>query len=231
MTANPVFGASLDSEDVEQAMIAHLQKWMPTYIAEVRRQKDPEGKRWPKGVPGIRSYDIDVTELAAHKWPESQLPCVIVGSPGEDDDPRVEGDRRVTAFYGVTILCVASGGGKDPEANSKALARLYGSAARMAIMQHPDLGEFANGVGMRAERNDTISRGVEASRSLAGSARAYVVEVENVVDVGAGPLEPLEDPETPPEDWPTVKKDGGSADVRPGADAVELLREGGFFED
>lgn len=212
-----VFGPSIDSDDVERAVIAHLEAWLPTYVAEIRRIKDPESKRWPDGIEDIRSFSV--THYEGH-WPENQLPAVIVQSPGEVDDPRIEEAGRVIGYFGASILCVAEGGDEE---DSKILARLYASAVRMAMIQHPDLGDFANGVGMGPELNDAITRGVEAERSLAGSVRRYVLEVENVVNAREGPLEPLEDPEKPPEGWPEVKKGGGSV-------TVSALRSNGFFD-
>lgn len=227
-----IFGRSLDSEDVEQAVIAHLDYWLPTYIPEIRRQKDPDAERWPNGVAPIASVARDVTDDAGHRWPEDQLPCVIVSCPGEEEDPTMFGNGRVDAAYGLAILCVAEGYDED---ESKALARLYGSAVRMAIMQHPDLGAggepFAEGVRMTPERNDAIKRGVDAQRNLAGSLRGFVIGVPEVLQATEGPQEALEDPEDPPEEWPEVKEDGGSVEVEQGASKVELLREGGFFEN
>jgi hypothetical protein len=215
-----IFGPSIDSDDVERAVITHLQSWLPIYIPAIRRIKDPNNERWPEGVAAIRSYSV--THYEGH-WPENQIPALVVQSPGEVDDPRTEEDGRVIGFFGVSIMVVCEGGGEDPEDDAKTLSRLYASAIRMAMMQHPDLSGFSNAVGMGPELNDAITRGVEAERSLAGSVRRYVVEVENVVNLKEGPLEPLEDPEAPPDGWPHVKEGGATA-------TVDALRSNGFFD-
>lgn len=227
-----IFGPSIDSEDVENAVIAHLQAWMPTYIAEQVRVKDPEGKRWPNSVEEIRQYAVSHSDAVANKWPEDQIPMIVVQSPGEAEDPRVAGDNTVISSYNVTLMAVAEG---MDEEDSKGLARLYASAARQAMIQHPDLSAgtatgFANAVGMGPEGTDVINRGVEASRSLAGTARLYVVEVHDVLLADGGPLKPqtakeLAEGDEPPA-WPTVKEDGGSVTVSKKA----ALEAGGFFE-
>lgn len=231
-----IFGPSLDSSDVEAAVIAHLEAWMPTTIAEIRRQKDPKGERWPKGVAPVRSYDVSHAAAAADKWPESALPIIIAQSPGMDEDPFVDGEGKVRAIYGIIVTAIASGNTME---NSKALGRLYAAAARMAILQEPALAAgtetpFALGVRMGAERNVPVRRGVDAERNLMAVSIPFMVEVAGILDTQGGPLKPqsAEELETdePPEEWPTVAEGGGEIDaIEQGEDAVEKLREGGFF--
>lgn len=215
-----IFGITLDGADVERALLAHLEAWMPTYIAEVRRQKDPAGTLWPDGVDEIGAYAR--RHFAAENWPEDQLPCLIAHSPGMPDEPRQEGDGKTNARYAIDLLAIAEGGGDDSEGDAKELGRLYASAARMAVMQHPDLGGFASGIALGREEVYPVRKGIEAERNLMAVAVRYVIEVESILDVTGGPPEPLDDPEVEPDPWPTVKEGGGSV-------KVEALREGSFF--
>lgn len=220
-----VYGEILDSADVEAALIAHLRAWMPYTIPYVRKIKDPEGKKWPAGVAEIREYGVSHAEAAAHKWPEDQLPMLVAQSPGMEDAPVVEGDGDVAATYGVVLTAIASSITME---DAKELARLYASAARLAIMQNPALDggtgdAFAEHVAMGAERNAQIRRGVEAERNLMAVSVPYLIGVPSILNVTAGPVELPEDPEAEPEDFPTVKEGGGSA-------TVDALTEKGFFE-
>lgn len=223
MTA--IFGPSIDSSDVERAVQSHLEAWMPTQIAEILRVKDPLETRWTHtSIPAIRSYRV--SHLATpQKWPEDQLPTIVIGSFGEVRAPRLEEEGRVVAWYSATVLCIAQG--RDEE-DSKELSRLYAGAVREAIMQHRDLSGFSNGVTMGPESNSPVTKGVEAERSLHGCARPYVVEVENVLDLDEGPNLPLPDPFDPPEAWPVGKTT--SIEVRSGQDAVDELRDNGHFD-
>lgn len=231
-----VFGPTLDSADVEAAVLAHLRAWMPTTIPEVRRQKDPDSKLWPEGVEAIREYTVSHASAVAHKWPEDQLPMLIAESPGMEGDPYEQGDGTVSAIYGIMVTAIASGA---TIADTKALARLYASAARMAVMQEPSLKaggdtEFASGIAMGAERIVPVRRGVEAERNLLAVTVPFLIEVDGILNVSGGPLKPQTDEEIaeglePPE-WPNVKEGGGSVEIDQGEDKVALLRSGGFFE-
>jgi hypothetical protein len=232
MTDLAVFGPSIDSSDVEAAMLAFLPKWMPTYVERQRRRKDPEAKRWAlDAIEPPRSYRV--THLATEKWPEDQLPCIIVRSPGMIADPDVNGDGSVDGTFGLTLFAIAEG---IDEEDSKLLSRLYGRAAAEAIMQHPDLASdafpdgFASHTGMGAEENAPLTRGVEAERSLAVVSIRFAVVVQAMMSVWGGPAEPLPDPTKEPAD-PHVGKTTHIA-VDQGADKVALLRDGGsFFEE
>lgn len=221
----PVYGEILDSADVEAALIAHLRAWMPATIQYVRKIKDPTGEKWPEGVAEIREYGVSHAAAAAHKWPEDQLPMAVAQSPGMEDAPVVEGDGNVAATYGIVLTVIASSITME---DAKELARLYASAARLAIMQNPALDAgtgvpFAEHVSMGAERNVQIRRGVEVERNLMAVSVPYLIGVPTILNVTAGPVELPEDPEVEPPDWPTVKAGGGSA-------KVDSLTESGFFD-
>lgn len=221
-----IFGPSIDSADIEQAVQAHLRAWMPTEIAEMLRVKDAELERWPNGVLPIRAYRI--SHLATpQKWPEDQLPTVVIGSPGETDRPRIEESGQVVAKFAAIVLCIAAG---YDEADAMELARVYSSAARQAMLQHPSLGNRVSCTDMGPESNAPITKGVEATRHLHGCARPFEIEVEGVLDVFEGPAEPLPDPGDAPAGWPKVKEGGTHVEVRSGKAALDELRDNGHFD-
>lgn len=225
-----VWGSLLDGADVERALIAHLKFWMPSASAYVRKVKDPAAERWPEREDGtfiapIREYGVSHADAVAQKFPEDQLPMLIAQSPGMEDDPVVEEGGRVSAIYGVALSAIASSVTAE---DAKELARLYASAARLAIMQNPQLDAgtgdaFAEHVRMGRERNGQIRRGIEGERNLMICTVPYLIAVPAILDVSGGPLVPPEDPEEDVEDWPTVKEGGGSA-------VVDSLTESGFFD-
>lgn len=221
-----VYGPIIDGADVEAALIAHLRHWMPSMIEAVRKSKDPEGEKWkPGAVDEIREYRQSHADVASEHFPEDQIPLIIAQSPGMEGDPVTEGDGAVAAIYGIMVSAIASSVTME---DTKELARLYASAARLAIMQAPQLdagtGEFfACGVSMGAERNGQVRRGIEAERNLMVVTVPYLIEVPEIMNVTGGPLEAPEDPEEEPPEWGQVKEGGGSA-------TVEALTESGFFE-
>lgn len=225
-----VWGPLLDGADVEQAVIAHLKHWLPAAISYVRKAKDPDEEKWPKREDGnyvepIRGYSVSHADAVAMRFPEDQLPLIVAQSPGHEDDPVVEEGGRVSAVYGIALSAIAS---SVTEEDAKELARLYASAARLAILQNPALDAgtgdaFADHVEMGRERNGQIRRGVEGERNLAICTIPYLIAVPSIMDVSGGPLDAPEDPEEEAPDWPTVKEGGGSA-------TVDALTEAGFFE-
>lgn len=220
-----VWGPILDGSDVERALLAHLRFWMPSATAYVRKAKDPDKERWPDGIAAIREYGVSHADAAAQKWPEDQLPMLIAQSPGMEEDPVVEEGGRVSAVYGVALSAIASSVTAE---DAKELARLYAAAARLAIMQNPQLDAgtgdfFADHVRMGRERNGQVRRGIEGERNLMICTVPYLIAVPAILDVSGGPIVAPEDPDEETPDWPTIKEGGGSA-------VIESLTETGFYE-
>jgi hypothetical protein len=213
-----IFGPIIDETDVERALLLHLEGWMPTYLPYVVRAKDPNGNRFPKGAPEVASFTW--RDVVGQKFPEDQLPMLLARGIGEFDDPDTEGDGVVNSRYVIYLIAVCSGFDRD---EAREAARLYASAAQLAITQHEDLGGFAAGVRMQQGGRYPITSG-EGDRFLSAVYRPYVVEVDETMKTSAGPLAPLEHPEVEPDPHPRVKAGGGSA-------TVDALAAGGFFDD
>lgn len=204
-----VFGQVIDGDDVEAAAIAHLKAWMPTYVAEVVRQKDPTKKLWPKGVAAVAEYAL--VHAANENWPEDRLPMLLFFSPGLADEPVAREDGLTDATYQLTVTSITSG---FDTADAKRLGRVYSSAAMMALMQHPALGEFgAAHIRWTDLRNFPITRGLEAERNLMAVAAMYEVVVEGVLLTSGGVAEPLAEPDKAPDEWPTVVVGGPDVEV------------------
>jgi hypothetical protein len=236
MTAGDLFGISIDGDDIEAALLAFLRRWMPTYLPAIVREKDPEGKLWPGGVgdpaklgkPAVLPIrEFTVKHAAEEKWPEDQLPMLLAYSPGFAAPPVRHGNGQVDASFLINVTAIASGVDID---DTKKLARVYASAANLAIVQKPDLEGIATATDWVDMKNFPVTRGVEAERNLMAVANVYVITIEGILNHQAGPPDPLEEPDVSPGPLPKVKEGGGSADVRPGKAAVERLREGGHFD-
>lgn len=191
MTVN-VFGEILLGSDVEQAVIANLQTWFPTYLAEVERQESLDAQ----SIPLPRSYDT-VNEF--RKWPENQLPAVIVVSPGLAEVPLTEGDGRTRATWVVGIGVVVSARDKRSTGN---LAKLYAAVVRALMMQQQSLGGIGMGSTWRHETYTDIP--ADDERTLGACQVIFEVECGDVVSQSKGLPAPPEDPYTDP-DWPTVE--------------------------
>src|SRR3954463_13420771 len=99
-----VFGTVISDDVVELATVNTLRTWVSTYLSEVERQRDLDPgyyTRPPQGSITTRS-DFD-------KWPEEQLPAIIVVAPGIPDDPvKQSGHGVYRASYDIGVVCVVS---------------------------------------------------------------------------------------------------------------------------
>jgi hypothetical protein len=152
--------------DVEAATIATLQKWLPTYLAETARQHDLTRIATPKSWATASAYD---------RWPEQQLPAIIVSAPGTEGDPRVDGDRVYAADYElrVTAEVIARHGNE-----ARLLGQLYAGAVRVAMMQRRSLGDGMRVTDWRGESNTTLE--IVDRRTRFGAQNIFRVAVPNL---------------------------------------------------
>lgn len=194
MTDADVFGPSIGKLEVQDAVVAHLSDWMPTYLGREVRKHSLDA------LPAIRRY---VNRLSFAKWPEDQLPLVIVNVPGIVKGSTVnEGDGSVSKAYRLELGVLVSG--RDEEATRK-LIGYYGVSLHDAVLQHQSLGGFAEFTDLVDEDYGAFAaaKGEERTRGSVGF--EFTVGVRNVLNRFAGPSEPLEEPEEEPGDRPTVE--------------------------
>lgn len=191
--SDAIFGSLVTGTDVEQAALDTLQTWSPTYLAWVERHTG----RAAQSVPAPRSW---ITSADFTRWPEEQLPSVLLLSPGLAEEPSRDGRGSIRAKFALGVAVVVSA--RD-RAETDALAKLYVAAFRAAILQHPSLGGFAEGVEWLDERYDALPGDPKRRRTLAAGQLAFRVDVRGVVEPGTGPTSPSPTPYEPQPD-PTV---------------------------
>jgi hypothetical protein len=189
-----VFGTIITGGDVEQAAIAWLKWWLPTYLREMERITSR-----PVGV--LESPFSWSTSNRFDRRPDRQLPAAVVISPGLAGKPARAGDGSISAWWRIGIAIIVRGADQE-DANE--IVKLYGAAIRTLAVQRPAFSSdvhpdgFANGCELVDESYDDVPTNylpVGAS-----------VEVDLNVQVGgishalAGPSAPAPDPV----DWPTV---------------------------
>lgn len=183
MSAGNVFGPIVTGKHVRTAMRAHLQAWLPSYVAEVGR----EDGRLGSDLPLPRSY-VSALDLVNGKFTEDQMPSCVIVAPGLITEPVKRGGAFITT-WAVSVGCVVSG--QDRE-NTFDLSELYAAAVRAAVLQHPSLGGFATAIDWLGERYDDIPN--EMQRTLAAGTVQFSVEVQDALRLGYGPDAPLADP-------------------------------------
>ena len=190
-----IYGRIITGATVERAALQTIRKYAPQYIRETCRQvgRDP--------LPDPRGY---IVALTFDKWPEDQLPVVVVISPGWAGRPRRAGDGRALAPWSLAAGIVSSA---TPE-RTRENAQLYLGAIRTLLVQQQALGGLAAGIDCLDE--DYIPPfAFSRTRTLLAVQALFTVHVSDAFTYGAGP--PLEtdgpppDPTEPP-NWPVIRR-------------------------
>lgn len=181
-------GPIVTGRDVERAALALLKRWSGTYLAECERQRGrPLGS-----LPRIRTY---TTASEFEKWPEDQLPTLLLISPGLVEQPLPDGAGVYRAKFALGVAVVVSAATMNDTAE---LAKLYCAAMRSALLQHQSLEGFASGIEWLDENYDDLPS--EDTRSLGAGQAIFAVEVAGISRRWNGPKTPSEppDPDTLP---------------------------------
>jgi hypothetical protein len=192
--AGSVYGPIVTGATVERAVLALLRERATEYIGEACRQLAREPLPEPRGYIVASAFD---------KWPEDQLPVVVVISPGWNGRPRRDGRGAALVPWGLTVAVVASA---MSLAKTRENALVYVGALRTLIAQHQSLDGLAAGVDCIDESYRLIP--FVRTRSLFAAQAVFTVTVPDAFTYGLGVppwmRPPVPDPVEPPE-WPRAK--------------------------
>lgn len=175
-------GRIVSGREVELAALAMLKRWSSTYLAEAERQTGrPVGS-----LPRIRTW---TTAPDFEKWPEDQLPCVLLISPGLAQPPMPDGSGHYRAQFSLGLATIVSAARMDDTAE---LAKLYCAVHRACILQHQSLEGFAAGVTWVDENYDDLPS--IDTRSLGAGQAIFAVQVDGISTRWNGPATPSEPP-------------------------------------
>lgn len=185
----------VSASDVEAALMGQLERWIDSYMSEVERQRDMEVRTLPRP----RSW---VYSSAVEKFPEDQLPAVILASPGITDPPTADGQGRYSARWRVLVAAEVVARGNRV---ALGLARLYATALRATAIQQQALeGLDVWRIDWMGERYDVLDS--VDDRTVCVAQVELAVTVGDVTTRGAGPLEPEPPPtEQPSPTWPVAE--------------------------
>lgn len=183
MSATNLFGPIVTGKNVRSAFKAHLQAWMPSYLAEVSRNDDRAGD----ALPLFRSY-VSRLDMPDGRYVEDQMPSCVIVAPGLVEEP-IKKSGMYIARWGVSVGAVISGQNFE---NTFDLTELYAAAVRAAVVQNPSLGGFATATDWLSERYDEIPNAME--RTLGAGSVQFLVEVQGAVNPKDGPDAPLAEP-------------------------------------
>lgn len=196
MTAIPnpygsAIGPLVSGRDVELAALTFLKRWSGTYLAEAERQTG----RAPRSLPRIRGWQ---TAPDFEKFPEDQLPCVLLVSPGLAEQPRPDGQGFYRAKFMLGVAAIVSTATMESTAE---LAKLYCACLRAAILQHQSLEGFAAGIDWIDESYDDLES--IDTRSLGAGQAIFAVQVDGIAYRWNGPKTPSDPPAPDTDPLPT----------------------------
>jgi hypothetical protein len=156
---------NISGKDVEQAMMDCVQANIDPYLAEV-------------GMMPIRSWRFD---SETDKWPESQLPSIVVVSPGISERPIRYSNQgrtmhRANWVCGVGIIVSAR-----TEHETRHLCQDYMAVVRRLIGHHPGLDGAAEGSDWIDERYDQLDDAMRQKRSLFAGIVMFQVQFETAI--------------------------------------------------
>lgn len=182
-----IFGNLFGGDLIDSALLDALNEWMPTYLRAVAKDRDIDELAAPRSI-------VAVSELV--RFPEQQLPAVVIVNPGTDSSP-----TRRPGHYDAkwpVDLCVEVSAATQSETRRN--AQLYLIAARESILKARSLGQGMKGADWGGEDYTVVESGKR--RSLGGARASFVIERENVAQIGGGPKDPDAEPYR---DWPEVE--------------------------
>lgn len=186
-----VYGPLVTGHDVEAAVETTLRAYFPGDLGDLAYRV--KGDR--RGIEPIRSWS---TATSVDRWPEAQLPAIVIVSTGLTGEPsQVNGSY--SAWWDVGVAAITAG---TDGAQAARVAKWYAAVARRVVLQHATLGGFADAVTLTDESYDVVP--FEDGRVHAGAEVGFSILVGDIVNAHAGPTEPPDDPWAEPEGLPAV---------------------------
>ena len=188
-----VFGQILVTYEVQKDVLAFIQNWLPTYIAELERQYNLTVRT----IARPKDYQIGRN---ADNWPEDALPLVLL-TCNQMADPEQDTDSVGYWFEFTGNIVVQS----VDEDDSQRVASFIGAALMALIHQKRKLG----GLAETTDVGDlTLLDMGDQARTRAIAAFGFRSFIPAVVKPWAGPTEPdpQPDPDLPYDDLPVVSE-------------------------
>lgn len=211
-----IYGQVITGYDLEQAVLTHLQTWLPTCLAEIERQAGLA----PQTIPVPPDPDNSFTAgLDFETWQAAYTPQLIVVVSPVGDPERLTGDGTYQQVFEIQVATVIQA---DDENTSRQQGQWYGAAVMMALLQHGSLGKFSTGnpVALKTvlaaypalsfkETDDALGRRVVQSLVVVHSI------IDGVVTESAGPATPPAVPYEIPGNWPEARSIVTTIDAQP----------------
>jgi hypothetical protein len=194
-----IFGRILTDDQVEDAVLATLKRWVGTEMSEVERQLGLTVPHYQRPQSWEVHTDFD-------SFPEEQLPRIIVVSQGIADQPVKSGQGVLRATYQIGVANVVS---STDQVKSRRWAYRLAAAVGATLAHRRSLDGTLVGVrgtDLIDRRNGEVP--FDGDRTLWMVRQTFAIEVDDFLTMSAGPASPAADPPVPDTDpvpdWPIV---------------------------
>lgn len=188
-----IFGPIKDADQVEAAVEDTIKYWIDTFLREKEDQDGIPANSFPLPRAYVRAVEPD-------KFPEDQLPAVILHCPGLKDRPYAEGDGTYNAPFEVNVFVETMA---SSPAQTRWLAKKYTAVVRDILIKKASLRGFAEG-GTVWDDESYDDLAIEDERTIGYGQVSFTVWVQDVSTRFGGPLEPADPVEQPGSEWPLV---------------------------
>lgn len=220
-----IIGPLFHPGQLEDRVIEVLKTWLPAYLNEISWRQTVE-----ENLPALAEEDptagrdelieelrdrveagtIKARQLATPKsyatvseydrFPEQQLPAIIVAAPGMIERPAKTGDGYLRGIWTIEVSAtVSANDGKS----TRQLAQLYLAAIQGAILQRRSLGDPFSAADLTMVEYADIPN--DRRRSIIAAVSAFEVSVHQMISTHQGPTSP-EPPDPIPDTWPTISE-------------------------
>lgn len=198
------YGPLVLGTDVEDAVKATLQEWMPDYLAWVSRHIGKPGFLRPPG-------SFEVTSDWEH-FPEEKLPAILIVC-AEAVNPEKDGRKEYRATWTLRVGAFVSARDRT---SSERLAKYYAGVIREIINAKGSLGQVGWASTWKGERYvpEVTAR---AQRTISSAEVRFDVQARHVSSWLIGPSvpSPVVEPAVEAPALPTVKTPGFTLDADP----------------
>lgn len=183
MSPVATWGTLVIEPDVDDAVVALLRKWLPTYIRRLEVERGITTGTIAR--PRANSFDVVFEDDG---FPDHRLPAVLV-TTAEASEPEIAGDGQVSAQFSCAVTVIYRG---RTLREARAVAAQVGGCVRRLMMDQQRLDALGPAEirwlgSKRASVEDVSGEG----RHLAGHLNTFRIYVDDVLTAYSGPSDPL----------------------------------------
>ena len=197
-----IFAPIVPTTVIENAIIATIALWGPSYLAEVERQSGLTVGSLERPRAVAAAFDLE-------NWAEYQSPSVVISCPGVLGEPEKHSQGRYSGWFPFKVGAYVV---EQDEPSTRISAQVYQAALEALIAQQGAFGDNGATETIWTARDIHLPDITDRTQALAVS--DFKVWIQSIVSAADGPLIPAEPPgppgtpepgnEAPYPPWPEV---------------------------